>query len=254
VKLATARKKNAASKDLQRSSVGPYSATVERQLLHAFSQAWPALLRDPRLARAPEITSPRIVPARPESGLLTVTLTAPHEICVSRTFTTTLSAEFRRSSEVLRDACLSGASPSHAKRLEALVVASLLEVAAMFAILHEVFHVLGGHVAEYVASTPQALESGLGFEEVAHSSGIPLKARRPDANTTAMLTAYYREVEADNNALQWIMQEVPLPPSMSMLVEVVSTTKSPTSCQIFDLPDGHCPAARTSTRMHNSPT
>lgn len=175
-------------------------------------------------------------------GLVSVTAAEPHKVYVSRAFIRELSAELRSSQVTLRSSCLPDANPRHAAQLEPLIAEIVLDLSASFVVLHELFHVLNGHTADLMAASKRRRRR-LSLEEAAHLVALRLDvmAVSPTAGSPAakdeMLHAYYLEVEADNSALQWLMQAVPISSPLRALIDLVSADDIG-ALEIAQLPDG----------------
>lgn len=84
------------------------------------------------------------------------------------------------------------------------------DAVASFALLHELFHLLCGHIEFSRANA--GLSGDYRFDEA--TLGLAPGAQGGSAvavDDDAVLAAYYVEIEADNTALQWWMQSPPLP-------------------------------------------
>jgi hypothetical protein len=154
-----------------------------------------------------------------------VTLTAqiwpeePLRIELSRRFVDEISGFNSRRQDLIVRSCLYGIEydPSNAGTAD-WIVEVVNELLLSFVILHEISHVLCGHVDERVASSGAAklafeehtLNVESGVDQVCDSSGSPVQAVRE---------SYYMELEADNCALQCLSQ-LPLP---MMSIELLSS-------------------------------
>lgn len=206
---------------------------------HAFAAAWPALVSACRSGNAPRVRGIEFHPAR-AGYLLQITLSAPHKLQVSRRFTRALSREFRTHWHVLQRACLPDSTSRVRSRLWPYVAESIVHLSTSFVVCHELFHVLNGHVAA-VRATTRGKTRQLAFVEAAH---LALTTQRGhgagrDASATGqrMLEAYYYELEADNTALQWVMQESPLSPMLRAVAELTDA-RAVVAADISALPDG----------------
>ena len=141
----------------------------------------------------------------------------PPRIEVSQRFIAEVSQiiQFRQNLIVL--SCLDGIEYDRSDAtVSDLIAEATVELLLSFVILHEIFHILCGHVDERKASSPVAAR--LAFEE--HSLNL---ASGRDHESTKSLTqvireSYYMELEADNCALQCLFQ-LPLPKSF---IEILS--------------------------------
>ncbi|WP_425397257.1 hypothetical protein [Aeoliella sp.] len=124
------------------------------------------------------------------------------EIEVSRSFLTDILDETEKMGFALSIACFEGLELEAEEAMaEAALVASVRGLVVDFALLHESFHILCGHLSELRESVKIYRESRLGMTRNA-SGQTPYP-------TEALLRGYYRELEVDNCALQCMCQ---LPP------------------------------------------
>ncbi len=201
---------------------GPSAATIQRQLSRAFAEAWQSFSSGGTLLKKPRIAGIEFHVAT-SNYLIQVTYAQPHRIQVSRRFTHDLSAEFRSNWRMLRSSCLTDATAPVAARLWPEVGESIVQLSTSFVVFHELFHVLNGHTA-YAMVRSKGKPRQLAFGEAAQKVAREKKGKAPPsaAETKRMLEAYYLELEADDTALQWMMQGVPLSPALVRLVELVS--------------------------------
>ena len=133
--------------------------------------------------------------------------------------------------------CLDGIEYDHsAPAVSDLIAAAAIELLLSFVVLHEIFHILCGHVDERKASSTA---TKLAFEE--HSLNIDHAGDQVDSLvgsvTQLIRESYYMELEADNCALQCLSQ-LPLPKSFIEILSCFETEDEATEFTSLDECDG----------------
>ena len=134
----------------------------------------------------------------------------PPRIEISRQFVSEVARLINLQQDLIVKSCLDGIEYDSSDVATTNLIAEIAnELLMSFVILHEIFHVLCGHVDERVASSG---ETKLAFEEHTLNVGegangiydSPVSPKQVDRES------YYMELEADNCALQCLFQ-LPLP-------------------------------------------
>ena len=116
---------------------------------------------------------------------------------------------------------LAFASPASRKRRQAAVLSAIEEVAISFVLLHELFHLMGGHL-DWLAkkrNIAQFDEDSLGLAfESGSANGSQTRPTR-----ASLVTSYVLESEADCNAIQWLIQHA----SLGRLSKLLRTKQAP---------------------------
>lgn len=219
---------------IRRRSLFPDIDHVAQAFTEAFTHGWGTLRTSAMLRRIPRIRAPRFVDDRAAAGLAVVSFRAPHTIDISRRLLRDVAAELRSNRAIVRTAVLADVSDrsNHSRHnLDAIVTQCILDLSASFLIIHELFHILGGHVG---AARARRAGQGVGmYALVDASSDIASRGATPET----AIRAYYREVEADNSALQWMMLAEPRR-SIRTLLAAVSSADATTCTCIALLDDG----------------
>lgn len=168
----------------------------------------------------------RLVSARREVTIAQVAWESDQSLWVevSRDFLREFRAGVRRELPALRAACLKGESAERKYPMkDAQLVASVCDLAESFLILHELFHVCCGHVS-WLRTRDRSTSRFVGYDEVRMGMAANTAALSPDSRLPkeslrssrrrnaishppeGLEAAYYREIEADNSALQWLMR------------------------------------------------
>ena len=140
-------------------------------------------------------------------------------IRIWKRFAAAIEAGITEQSRVIATAAFDRRQTS--QTLTSAAVSTCVDAAARFVILHEMFHLLSGHVGLLRA---RAGKKRSAFDELSIGAG---RSGAGGASEPDLLQAYYLEIEADNTALQWLMQEEPL--------DVVSTMKRRREAPVADL-------------------
>ena len=116
----------------------------------------------------------------------------------------------------VRRACLDGLEAvADSPDTDALVTEICLELMVSVVLLHELFHILCGHLDEAVGG-----KQGVKFSEAALglTTGVRVSGERPTGMPEdELLGGYFRELEADNCALQALAQ-LPSPPNLRLFL------------------------------------
>lgn len=145
----------------------------------------------------------------------------PPAIEVADVFADELLAKLAALAEPLSEACLSETDvEGDMSTAREMVTNALAELSSSFVVLHEAFHILAGHLRELEQSNPSINckldEFSLGMDT---SSPPTMNPEMSD-----LQRAYYREFEADNNALQAMIQ-LPMPPATELVLVQASDTE-----------------------------
>jgi len=139
------------------------------------------------------------------------------------------SRDLSENVEVLAKAVLpSGVSGQDAQR-EAFL-SGIAELAESFLLLHELFHICCGHVGWMASRQTRDQVFSYGEIEAGFDSSIP----RPSHSRSNIWAGYFREMEADNSALQWLVR-APLPVSMRGLSCFPPDDRESSPIPIFEL-------------------
>ncbi len=178
--------------------------TIDRLWSRSFSLLWGQIASDPRL---------RWFPPRPELVLsdssdpdmvAQISGDAPPRIEISRAFILDLRTELQVHRESIHSLLPSSIQMLGVRPRDA--VAAVEELLCSFVLLHESFHLLGGHLA-WLNRSPK--DHNLEFNEFSlgmSSIGTVSSVSRKRALYGKVAQAYMLETEADCTALQWILQ------------------------------------------------
>jgi hypothetical protein len=193
---------------------------VESDIRESLSYWWSTLGEDTRIVKMPAM--PTIAfPASAGSTAL-IWPGEPARIEVFQEFIGEIGDVVNSSAGALMAACLDGLEIEGGQEAEAMVKRAALDLMQSFVILHEVFHLLCGHVEEFSRRDEELnrpldeMHFGIdnsGFDE------RPTMALAQDE----LLKAYFREVEADDCALQCLLQL----PMQDALLEIVASIDTP---------------------------
>lgn len=175
-----------------------------------FYSLWRSVSTDRSLRKAP--LEPVIVFSGdlPEEVCAEIEFTDSACIYISSKFIASLQAELRSHRQTL--AKLAFEPGTSTPRNVDLPVQAVEELSIAFVLLHEIFHLMGGHI-EWMSS-----QSYLSFDE--RRLGLsPTGPRESDSVPSYQKVgkAYLLESEADCNALHWIVQSVPGPALRQLL-------------------------------------
>jgi hypothetical protein len=175
-----------------------------------FHSLWRSVSADQLLLKAP--LRPEVVfsGGLSEEVCAEIEFTDSVSIYISSKFIASLQSELRSHGRTL--AKLAFEPGSSAPCNADLPVQAVEEFAIAFVLLHEIFHLMGGHI-EWMSS-----QNFLSFDE----RRLGLSPRRPHESGKApsyqkLGKAYLLESEADCNALHWIVQSVPGPALKQLL-------------------------------------
>lgn len=121
---------------------------------------------------------------------------------VSARFADNLHEELKRFAPQLTG--LASRLPSSLQGSQLDVLSAVEEVAISFILLHEIFHLMGGHL-DWLSKTRKIVH----FDE--HNLGLAFADRSSTASKkgpsrSSFITSYVLESEADCNAIQWLIQ------------------------------------------------
>ncbi|HET7461577.1 MAG TPA: hypothetical protein VFJ82_10020, partial [Longimicrobium sp.] len=163
----------------------------------------------PLLRRAPHPPLLRISedPENLETALIWVRRFT--EIEVFTGFLADVHAEVSGNAAAIHAACMDGLQPGERGwAAPGEVCRRVLGRSLSFILLHELFHFYCGHVDELRARSGDPSRAFCLDERHLGMAAAPQGA----AEDEAFLTAYYREMEADNSAVQWMMLAAPWQP------------------------------------------
>lgn len=184
------------------------------------------------LRRRPRVRAPRFISDRDAVGLASVSFRAPHTIDISRQLLRDIAAELRSNRALVRVAVLDNDAGRSTHSLDSIVAQCVLDLSASFIIIHELFHILGGHVG---AARSRRAGQGTARRYALVDACSEISDR--EATPEIALRAYYREVEADNSALQWMMLAEP-PRSVRALLAAVADADAAACTCVALLDDG----------------
>lgn len=203
--------------------------SLEQTFSSTFDLWWESFLRDPRIIRLPKMPDLVFLDDQEKRWTAQLLLKKP-VIRISRSFLGDIQGAVEKHAQVLTRACLIDLDPnSKTHDAEARLLPCVLDATASFVLLHELFHMFCGHW-DVLRSRPsegnQSLsldEASLGLAET--NSRDRTRARAEDDDLLPSRCAYYVEMEADNTALQWLMQAAP-PDSLAALLSALWPNES----------------------------
>ena len=200
-----------------------------------FRDWWAALADSGQLSRVPE--PPRLTFADDPRNRFSAEILArdPPEIRIFRGFIADIRTETERLAPVLADACLDGLELLISRQeAETFVTRTCHDLVVSLVLLHELFHMLCGHLD----AARHDYQNLTALDEFA----LGLSINDPDPNSGAeladpeVLRAYYQELEADNCAIQCVLQ-LPLRGPLAELLSALDTAGPDLPAGAQDLPD-----------------
>ena len=187
---------------------GDLSEGVKKAWREIFIALWQTVLNDSQLHTKPPPLRIAFSDRLSAKGGACLTPGKSFVIRVSTRFALNLHMELRTVQDRLASLAFGSASTQRTRRAEVLAVVE--EFSIGFILLHEIFHLIGGH-AGWVAAKRSSI---LSFKQ--RHLGLPLAwgAGPPYA---AIADAYLLESEADCSAIQWMLQ-VMSPPRLQRLL------------------------------------
>lgn len=141
------------------------------------------------------------------------------EIEVFSGFLHEIRADVEANGEAVAAACLGDVPAEQARAMQPALIGAVLHLSHSFVLLHELFHILCGHADE-----SRQARGALALDEV--HLGLDAPGAAPPADDEVLM-AYYRELEADDTAIQWLIHAVPLEPLAPVLVSPASGRRAP---------------------------
>lgn len=161
---------------------------------------WKAIKSDPRLSELPPAPSFELIEDAPFEIAQVVPYSTP-AIEVASSFTKDIEQEVSSNLHAASQAVLFGLEFGDAiDEAEEFVRSALQENVVSFVVLHELFHVLAGHLREQHKYS----DSKLPLSEM--SLGMASSHVANEVDESELLKAYYREFEVDDCALQAMVQ------------------------------------------------
>lgn len=187
--------------------------SLEQTFCLAFDRWWESFLQDPRMIRMPERPT-LLFTEDPKNEKTAELLLRKPVIQVYQGFLDDIQETIEKHAQVLSQACLKDLVPNlKAHEADTQLLACVLEITASFVLLHELFHILCGHW-DVVRSLAPDVHQALSLDEASLSMGettsdaIASRIETNDAPSPCH-RSYFLELEADNTALQWLMQAAP---------------------------------------------
>lgn len=182
------------------------TSAITDRLKSLFTSTWEAIVQDESLRGKPPHVSLRFSARLDSSVCARIEWDESIRIVISQKFILTFHEELQSVAPTL--ARLAFASRAAQKKHITAVVGAVEEMALSFILLHEIFHLMGGHMGwmskrKNAASFDERL-LGLAFAQQSSKN----KAR---PTQVALSEAYLLESEADCTALQWLIQFDALP-------------------------------------------
>lgn len=159
---------------------------------------WPLLSGDPRIR--PGLKCPKIRLITGNDGIAQVWNREPALIEFFSGFLDGIRSDVETLQDLLVEVCLPRGQPRfQSSQFKESFFECIEETAVSFVFLHEIFHIFCGHFyARDVAGIESYDEVSMGADSLVFGGSKKSYQLR--------LRAYYREIEADNTALQWLMQ------------------------------------------------
>ncbi len=196
--------------------------SLEQTFCLAFDRCWESFLHDPRMIRMPE--RPTLLFAEdPKNEKTAELLLQKPVIRVYQGFLVDIQEIIEKHAQVLSQACLNDLDLK-AHEADTRLLACVLEITASLVLLHELFHILCGHW-DVVRSLAPDDHQALSLDEAIFTMGETTSdaiASRIEINNAPSPhhRSYFLELEADNTALQWLMQAAP-PNTLSTLLSAL---------------------------------
>lgn len=177
-------------------------STIERRWERLFAGAWQTIVKSENLERLAPKVKVRFSPRMDARLCARIEWNRSVQIVISTKFAEELHRELTELGPTLSG--LAFASSKTRKRHGLEVISAVEDLAISFVLLHELFHLLGGHF-DWLR-----LERGIGhFDEqriglAFARQGSTRSLGRP--SRAALTTSYVLESEADCNAVQWLIQ------------------------------------------------
>ncbi len=151
-------------------------------------------------------------------------------IRISELFVADLEEEIASLRESLVEACLSGIAEQADLEVRNLTAACLFDFAISFLLMHELHHLLGGHIEAFGTKT------AAGFGSCDESAfGLPTAcSSRPPEEHDALHRRYYLELESDDTALQVVMQASALSFAVAALTTRLERTPDTATQAVFE--------------------
>jgi hypothetical protein len=198
---------------------GFMGSTLEADLHHAFGRWLETIHASPLLRRRPGGPTLRISEDPDDERTAVIWLRERPEIEVFSSFLREIRADVDANAEAILAACLGDVPAVEAEAKRPALLDAVLHLSHSFVLLHELFHVLCGHADEL-----RQARGGLALDEV--HLGLADRAAAT-ASDEEVSEAYYRELEADDTAIQWLIHAVPLEPLTPVLVYSGSGRRAP---------------------------
>jgi hypothetical protein len=161
---------------------------------------WKAIKNDPRLFELPTAPTFDLI----DDASFEIAQVVPYStpaIEVASSFSQDIKNELNRNLHEASQAILCGLEFGDAnEQAEEFVRSALKENVVSFVVLHELFHILAGHLREQAKFS----DSELPLSEM--SLGMASSQDSKDVDESELLKAYYREFEVDDCALQALVQ------------------------------------------------
>jgi hypothetical protein len=197
----------------------------------SFNHWWRAIEADGRLKMRPPAPSIQVI-SQHAFDIAQIVPRANPAIEVAATFASDVASEVRSNSGIAAQACLAGLEFDDEAYAQGIVAEVIEELSVSFVILHELFHILAGHLREHV-DFPAGNDPAAAFDEATLGVASTSRPIAFDETERELLRAYYREFEADNCALQAIVQ-LPMQAALRNVVELIEDDE-PTAEAVLSL-------------------
>ena len=188
-------------------------AAIENRWRMLFAAAWQTILQSDSLMRLPPKVKIEFSRRIDASECARIEWSRNIRLVISSKFASDLDQELTRLAPTLSGLAFASPEARKTRRLE--VVAAVGDIAVTFVLLHELFHLMGGHLNWM--SKPSGIAQfdeqrlGLAFGQ------YPSPGSRERASRSSLSTSYVLESEADSNAIQWLIQFTELDPLCRLL-------------------------------------
>jgi hypothetical protein len=196
------------------------TGTLEAGLRHAFGRWLETIHASELLRRRPGVPTLRISEDPENVRTALIWLRERPEIEVFSGFLREIRADVDANAEAILAACLGDLPAADAQAKRTALLEAVLHLSHSFVLLHELFHVLCGHADEL-----RQARGGLALDEV--HLGLSSEDGSAPPDDDAVSEAYYRELEADDTAIQWLIHAVPLDALAPVLVYPGSGRRAP---------------------------